>query len=96
MNKQVNFQVLNNDVLVNLPTVSKTTESGVIKSDSMLAEEMKKLDKFLTVVNVGIDVKSINPGDKIMIGSGKHPQIEIDGNMYLIVNELHILGKRIN
>jgi len=90
----INFQPIGREILVEIPMISKTTESGVIKSEKMIEEEKKNMDKFLTVLEVGNEVQQIKQGDKIYITNGKHPQIELDGKLYAIINELHVLGKK--
>jgi len=94
MNK-VNFQTINNDLLVELPIISKKTDAGLIKSKAMIKEEESKSDSFYLVLRVGTECKFIKEGDKIYI-NGKHPRIELDGTLYAIVNEIHVLGKRVN
>ena len=94
MGEEINFQPINRDVLLKLPEVSKTTEAGIIKSQKQLDEEISKQDKFLLVVEASNSCEAIIKGDKVLIGGGKHPQIELEGNFYIIVNELAILGKR--
>lgn len=94
MGEEVNFEVINRDVLLVLPVIDKMTPAGIIKSDAQLKAEQAKQDQFLVAVEVGNDCQSIRKGDKVLIGNGKHPQIELDGKLYLIINELAILGKR--
>lgn len=92
---KVNFQAINNDILLELPVVSKTTNGGLIKSPAMIKEEESNSDKFYPVISAGEGCKYIKKGDMVYV-TGKHQQIELDGKLYAIVNEIHILGKRKN
>lgn len=91
----VNFQTINNDLLIAIPTVSDTTKAGLIKSPAMIKAEEDKSDKFYKVISAGGGCKYIKEGDMVYV-TGKHQQIELEGALYAIVNELHILGKKIN
>lgn len=93
MNSKVNFQAINNDILLELPVVDKKTKSGIIKSPSMVKEEESNSDKFYPVISVGEGCKFIKEGDRVYV-TGKHQQIELDGKLYALVNEIHVLGKR--
>lgn len=96
MGKEVNFQVIKNDILVKIPTVEKMTAAGIIKSDAQLVQEQAKLSKFLMVERVGAECKYIKEGDRIYPSGGQHPQIVIDDKPYAIINESAVLGKRID
>ena len=93
---EVNFQVINNDVLLEIPVISETTKGGIIKSDSQIKAEQAKMDKFLLVVNISDKCEQIKIGDRVYIAGGKHTQIQLEGKTYIIVNELMILGKKKN
>lgn len=92
---KVNFKPFNQNILVYAPVVSETTKSGIVKSDKMIAEEKNKQDWFLEVAAVADDVTDIQVGDKVFIGSGKLPALEIDDVQYIYVNRLSIVGKKI-
>ena len=92
---ELNFKPFNMDVIVQVPDIKETTEFGVIKSESQIEEERRKMDKYLTVLAVSDKCVQTKVGDQILISRGSHPSIEQDGKIYIIVNELHILGKRI-
>ncbi len=94
MTNEINFQVINNDILLKIPMVSETTEAGIIKSDNQIKAEQAKMDKFLLVVNVSDKCEQVAVGDRVYIAGGKHTQIELEGQIYVIVNELMILGKK--
>lgn len=96
MKEQVNFEPLNQDILVEFPLVNKETDAGLIKSPTQLKEEQEKMDKFLTVVAINASCKQLKVGDKVFLSSGNHPQIKIDGTFYLVVHEMSILGKRVD
>lgn len=93
---KVNFQVINNDILLELPTISKTTDAGILKPESVIKEEQSKADDFYLVINVGPECKYIKPGDRVYMSAGKHPKIILNDKIHVIVNEIHVLGKRIN
>ncbi|MCK9429249.1 MAG: hypothetical protein M0R17_04545 [Candidatus Omnitrophica bacterium] len=91
---EVNFKPFNQNILVYAPVISETTKSGIVKSDKMIAEEKNKQDWFLEVAEVSDEITDIKVGDKVYIGSGKLPAIDIDGVQYIYVNKLSIVGKR--
>lgn len=90
----LNFEVQNADVLIRTEQIGKKTEGGIIKSDSMLEIERATMDGFLEVTSVGPDCKFVKAGDEVLISNGRHTQYDIDGEFYLILSEISILGKR--
>jgi co-chaperonin GroES (HSP10) len=91
-NKELNFKPLNGNLLIIIPEVSKTTASGLIKSDSMVQEEEKQLDKYVTVAAVSDEVKPIVVGDKILLGVSNINTIIIDEIRYGIVHISGVVG----
>lgn len=63
---EIDFRPLNTGIVVKMPVISKLTQSGIVKSEQMLADEAKTMDKYLEVLSVGVDVKEINVGDFIL------------------------------
>lgn len=91
----VNFKPFNKDILLQLPVISDLTPFGVVKSKQMIEDEMKNMDKFLPVLAVSDLVTQIKVGDSVLISHGSHPSFVEEKTTYLIVNELHVLGKRV-
>lgn len=89
---RVNFKPYNRNILVEAPVISKITEAGILKPDSIIKEEKEKRDLFLKVVAVADDVPDIHPGDKIMVGSGKLQIVPVDGIEYALVHVLSVIG----
>jgi len=96
MKNLVDFEPLNKDILVVIPVVFKKTKSGIIKSEALMAEEQKKLGGFLRVAAVSKQVDQVKVGDSVYISNGKHSQIILNGIAYMVINEIHILGKKVN
>lgn len=95
MKEKINFEPMNDQILVYAPVISETTDAGIIKSEIQLEEEKKNMDKFLTVALVSESITNIKAGDKILVGSGNHKGVELEGVMYMLIHKLSILGKRI-
>ena len=56
---------LNKGILLLVPSVSETTDSGIIKGEQVMQDEENSQELFLTVVKVADDVTSIKAGDKV-------------------------------
>ena len=69
---------MNHNILVLVPSVKETTDSGIIKGDQVIEEERKKQDVFLHVIAVADDVESVVPGDRIFV----------QGNVYNFSDEM--------
>ena len=92
---KVNFKPLNQNLLVYAPLIEEKTKSGIIKSESMVKDEKKKLDQFLEVAAVSDEITDIEVGDKVLLGSGTFTTIDIDGIACLHIHKLSVIGKRI-
>lgn len=57
--------VMDNHVLVLVPVPSETTDSGIIKGDTVLESEQSELEAFMTVILVGGNVDTIQPFDRV-------------------------------
>ena len=64
-----NLQVrpVHHGIMVLIPVVSETTDSGIIKGDTLMAEDESNKDSFHTVIAVAEDVTTIKVGDKVFI-----------------------------
>jgi hypothetical protein len=62
------YAPMNYGVLVLKPEVSKTTKGGIQKSDSQIAEELKKMDAPMTVLAVSEEAAAIGlrPNAKVV------------------------------
>ena len=58
---------MHRSILVLVPLVSETTESGIIKGDTITEEEAAAKKQFLEVIAVADDVETIAVGDKVFI-----------------------------
>jgi len=58
---------MHHSLLVLVPIVSESTDSGIIKGDSIMQDEQNALgkDAFLHVIAVASDVTTIDVGDKV-------------------------------
>lgn len=92
---EINFKPFNKDIVARLPKIEEKTPLGVIKSEKMIKEELEKMDKFLPVVAVSDQCAQVAEGDMVLISRGNHPSFVENGETYIIVNEIHVLGKRI-
>jgi len=63
----LNVVPMHHNILVLVPTVEDTTDSGIIKGDAALQDEQESLmkDAFLHVIAVADDVTTIKVGDKV-------------------------------
>jgi co-chaperonin GroES (HSP10) len=58
---------MHHSILVLVPTVSDTTDSGIIKGDTLTEEDAAAKQQFLEVIAVAEDVETIVVGDKVFI-----------------------------
>jgi len=88
-----NYNPLGATLVVRPPKISNTTEAGILKSDSMIAEEKKSWDGSVEVVQVGPNCSVITPGMRVLLQSNAimHP-VMIDGEELLQVEEYSLLG----
>jgi len=59
------IETMENYILVAVPVPSETTDSGIIKGDEALQDEVDKLEAFMTVLKVGHGIDYIAPHDKV-------------------------------
>lgn len=88
MNK---YSVIGSNVLVVVPEIKSKTKGGIIKSSDMLASEKNGIDSFRKVISIGAAVTEIKVGDLIHFSGGYVMEDDIDGKIYQVVNEMHIL-----
>jgi co-chaperonin GroES (HSP10) len=90
---QVNYQPLGAGVLVQPISVSKTTESGIVKSESMIKQEQSDNDYTTEVLAVGPDVRGIEIGNTVVLGNGANCMpIKINDKEYWQVDSYQIMG----
>jgi hypothetical protein len=66
--KELNYYPLNHGIIVLVPQVSETTETGIIKSESMLkSEELNPNNAFLEVIAID-ETSELIKASKITIG----------------------------
>jgi len=92
MTKELNFKPLNGNLLIVVPEVSNTTKSGLIKSETMIKEEEKKLDVYVSVAAISDEVKTIKVGDKVLLSVSEIKTIVIDEIRYGIVHITSVAG----
>jgi co-chaperonin GroES (HSP10) len=91
---KINYKPTFNNVVLVEPIIKETTKSGIIKPESLTAEERQNLNK-LEVAAVGPDVKSCKAGDLISLNRfapGTVTPIEVDNVRYLVIPENGIIG----
>ena len=87
----INYEPLGNHIVVEMPDVAKETESGIIKSESMLKEERDKRDGHAKVVAVSREVENVKVGD-IVIPKGQGFMVKVDDVEYFQMNIFDVLG----
>ncbi len=87
----INYEPLGQHIVVEMPEVAKETDSGIIKSDSMIKEEEEKRDGHAKVVAVSQEVKNVKVGD-IVIPKGQGFMVNVDGVEYFQMNMFDVLG----
>ena len=87
----INYEPLGNHIVVEMPNVEKETDSGILKSDSMIKEEKDKKDGHAKVVAVSQDVKSVKVGDTV-IPKGQGFMVMVDDIEYFQMNMFDVLG----
>ena len=85
-----NYEPLGSHIVVEMPDVAKETESGIIKSESMLKEERDKRDGHAKVVAVSQEVKNVKVGDTVLYGKYSGTELAHEGKDYLIMKESDI------
>lgn len=55
----------NGHLLVLLPAISDTTDSGIIKGESNMEDDKTKMDAFMTVIGVAKDIEEIKVYDRV-------------------------------
>lgn len=89
--KDVKLNCVGDNILITLPEVKEKTESGIIKSDEMIEEEMGSVDSHITkVVSIGDNVKMVKVGDSIMIRNAQLPIYTVNGIRYGGIKEYDI------
>ena len=91
MKNEINYEPLGNHIVVEMPSVQKETESGIIKSDIMLQEEASKRDGHAKVVAVSQEVGSVKVGDTV-IPKGQGFAVMIKDIEYFQMNMFDVLG----
>ena len=91
MKNTINYEPLGNHIVVEMPQVMKETESGIIKSDSMIKEEEDKKDGHAKVVAVSQEVKNVKVGDTV-IPKGQGFMVKVDDIEYFQMNMFDVLG----
>ena len=74
-----------------MPNVAKETDSGIIKSESMLKEEREKKDGHAKVVAVSQEVKNVKVGDTV-IPKGQGFMVMVEETEYFQMNMYDVLG----
>jgi len=58
---------MHRSILLLVPLISETTESGIIKGDTITEEEAAARKQFLEVIAVADDCETIKAGDKVFV-----------------------------
>lgn len=89
--KDVKLNCVGDNILITLPEIKEKTESGILKTEEMIAEEMEKMDSHITkVISVGDNVKSVKVGDSIMIRNTQVPIYSVNGIRYGGIKEYDV------
>ena len=91
MENTINYEPLGNHIVVEMPDVAEETDSGIIKSESMLKEERDKRDGHAKVVAVSQEVKNVKVGDTV-IPKGQGFMVNVEGIEYFQINMYDVLG----
>jgi co-chaperonin GroES (HSP10) len=91
MENTINYEPLGNHIVVEMPEVAKETDSGILKSESMIREEEDKRDGHAKVVAVSQDVKTVKVGDTV-IPKGQGFMVNVEGIEYFQMNMFDVLG----
>lgn len=91
MENTINYEPLGNHIVVEMPEVAKETDSGILKSESMIREEEDKRDGHAKVVAVSQDVKTVKVGDTV-IPKGQGFMVNVEGTEYFQMNMFDVLG----
>jgi len=87
----INYEPLGNHIVVEMPDVANETDSGIIKSESMLKEERDKKDGHAKVVAVSQEVKTVKVGDTV-IPKGQGFMVMVEETEYFQMNMYDVLG----
>jgi len=80
-------------ILINPIAISKTTDSGIVKSEAMIKEESESRDYTTQVVAVGPQVHEIVVGDTIVLGNGANCiPVKVAGKEYWQVKNYEVMG----
>lgn len=91
---KINYQPTFNNVVLVEPIIKETTKSGIIKPESLTAEERQNLNR-LEVAAVGPLVTTCKAGDLVSVSRhapGMVTPIEVDDVRYLVLTENNIIG----
>lgn len=91
---KINYQPTFNNIVLVEPVIKETTKSGIIKPESLTAEERQNLNK-LEVAAVGPLVTTCKTGDLVSVSRhspGMVTPIEVDDVRYLVLAENNIIG----
>lgn len=81
-------------VLIELPHIEEKTKSGIIKSESMIAQEaVESNEEPQLIVAVGDECKYAKVGMRVKIKNHSVPVMEIHGSRYAVVEEYTIVGE---
>jgi len=86
---KVKLNCVGDNILIVLPEVKEKTESGIIKTDEMIAEEAKD-NHIVTVASVGSDVTKVKVGDRIMVRNTHIPIYEYEDVRYGGIKEYDV------
>lgn len=75
------------NILLKQTEAEETTSSGII-----LATTSKEKPSIYEVISVGQEVKDINPGDKVVVGTYSGSEMKIDGVDYKFVKLEDVLA----
>ena len=87
----INYEPLGQHIVVEMPEVAKETDSGIIKSESMIKEEESKRDGHAKVVAVSQEVKAVKVGDTV-IPKGQGFMVKVEDIEYFQMNMFDVLG----
>ena len=93
---EVKFKPINSNLLILIPEVSRETKAGIVKSESQIKVEEKKMDRYVTVVAIADEVTNIKAGDKILLGINNVATIIIDEIKYGIVHINGVTGIKLD
>lgn len=89
--KAINYTPLGRSIVVEIPETNVETDSGIMKSESMVKAEQANKSGEAKVLAIGTDVTEIKVGD-VVIPKGQGFMVKVDGVEYFQIEMYNVLG----